>query len=155
VWPAYGNVYNEQLVDYILCVLCNVTGLFYLPRQYTHASLNGPLVTDCDFANRPYALLNELGIDLIEVLPKLIENCFIVFIIDNPHQYFSTTFISLHLLVLNIVRIGKPTEKAFDLVLKEWRSFLYDVLYIFEDHKLYLSGREGDNWHNWRCNLFG
>ena len=97
----------------------------------THAFLYTFLIPDSNFTDGPDTLFNKLGINLIHILFKFLQDKLIIFIVDDSGENFD-------FFVLNVVRVSEFGEETLDVVLKDGWALLNNVLNIFKDYVLHL-----------------
>jgi hypothetical protein len=112
-------------------MLSSTPDLFNFFGDDTHAFLYTFLIPDSNFTNGPDTFFNKLGINLIHILFKFLQDKLIVFIVNNSGEDFD-------FFVLNVVRVSEFGEEALDVVLKDGWTLLNDVLNVFKDYVLHL-----------------
>lgn len=82
-------MYDDELVHNMLSMSSNMPGFFDLPSKDAETFLNRSVISDGNFPNSIDTFLNKFRINFIKILSELINDCLIVFVIDNSNQNFT------------------------------------------------------------------
>lgn len=118
-------------------VFCHLPDLLDLLSQNFQTLFNRLFKPYGYLADSSEGSSDEVWVSLRDVFLELVEDWFIVLVVDNSNQNLSELTGDLHLLVFDVVWFCEFAEEAFLLfVLQDLWPFLHDVLDVLKQHIL-------------------